>query len=238
MTSSIGAFCLSVDGSPSDTLSTETTRRHRDVISMLDEMKIPSTWTMASTAVPLVAENAEISVTMPRAAAHAEIVRHLRNAKARILGQGGTFSTVVADPCQAKASWSVFVRQGVSVVRPYTAELLPANRPTVIRGGLMLMPITCSFVGGSRRTVKTLNRICQRKLAEAIRQGDVFHAHVDVSPTRDSWSEELDALKGLVQYAYHGKAKGLLNFVHLSKLPSLLYSRRGAKSTGSILRAA
>jgi hypothetical protein len=107
-----------------------------------------------------------------------------------------------------------------------------------VRGGVWNVPISCSFVGGSKRSVRSVLSICHRRLVDVAEQQGFFHVSVDVLNERDSWHEECEALRSLLQAAANYQQTGVLRFVNLGRLPDLFFHRRVQSPMQSILRAA
>lgn len=230
-------FCVSVDASDSNSLSTEAVRRRRDLIEMLEQMQIPSNWTVAGNEHVEVPSNAELTVGVPKSLDRAELISWLRQMSAVLLRDGESLRSVVVDPHEARSQWDVLVRQGCVIARPRTAEVTTDTGARIIRGGLWVAPLSCSFVGGSRRSVRSLFGVCQRKLVNTVSQRKLFHLNVDVGRERKSWSEEKDAIRALLLMVVDQRKKGRVTSAGLGDIPNLV-TKKASKPMLSILKAA
>lgn len=230
-----GVFCVSVDCINPDTLSTETVRRRADLINLLQEYRIPSNWTVSHFG-EKTPQDCEFTVDVPRSATRGEMVQLLRNANARISPLGISTQSVVAEPHQVRGFWDAMVRQGCSVARPRSANSTKMIAPHVVRGGVWMVPISCSFVGGSRRSVRSLAGVCQRHLVKCGQQGLLFHLNVDIGSSRNSWPEEVEALRSLLKTSVELQRKKQLRIATLGQVPSLFGKKRVQKPQRSILK--
>ena len=230
-------FCVSVDGADLATLSTEYVRRKQDVFELLESLDIPSNWTVDYQSRIDLPSNAERTVSIPKGVERAELVRHLRQMNALLLRDQDTLCSVVIDPFEARTYGDVLVRHGCQVTRPRTAEVTRESQPQIVRGGLWSAPLTCSFVGGSRRSVRSLFGVCQRRLVETTRDARLFHLNIDLERSRDSWPEERSALRALLKTAADQRRNEHMRCLRLSELPASL-TKKATKPMLSILKAA
>lgn len=233
----LGLFCISVDCTDADALSTELVRRQRDLIALLERFEVPSNWTIYQNEPMQLPANAELTVGVSKGLERAALIQHIRHMQAALLRENSVLRSVVVDPHEARNQWDVLVRQGCTVARPRTAEVTRDAAARILRGGLWIAPLSCSFVGGSRRSVRSLFSRCQRRLVDSTTRKQLFHLNVDVGRTRDSWAEELEALRALLETARDQCAKGRARFATLSEVPHIL-TKKSAKPMLSILRAA
>ena len=238
LASTTGVFCVSVDGPDPNACSMEATRRQRDLAELFDRTRIPSNWLLGGNALSALPSKLELTVPVPRSISRGELLEHLRKAKSQLLSAGRQVFSIVADPCQAVSMWNLLVRHGCVTVRPRSTEPLKDDKFRSIRGGLWLAPLSCSFVGGSRHSVRSSFNVCQRKLVAAARAGRLFHVGFELDNARESWPEEIEAFRALLLTAYEEKARGNLQFATLSELPKLLGRLRSSQPMDSILRAA
>jgi|GEM_PF-6609464 len=234
---STALFCVSVDGADVASLSTEHFRRKQDVFEMLESLDIPSNWTVDDQSRVELPSNAERTVSIPKGIQRPELVQHLRQMNAFLLRDQDALCSVVADPYEARTFGDVLVRHGCQVTRPRTAEVTRASRPQIVRGGLWSAPLACSFVGGSRRSVRSLFGICQRRLVETSKNARLFHLNIDLERARDSWAEERSALQALLKTASDQQRKEHMRCLRLSELPATL-TKKATKPMLSILKAA
>ena len=235
MSNRTGLFCISVDTQATEPNSLAVTHHRQDVVALLDKYDVPSNWDQQ---IPTDASHAvELTPTLGKQLTRSEVVFELRELNARLAAGGGTVESCVLDPHEARAHWDVLVRQGCRVVRPRTATASSENNARVIRGGLWIAPLSCSFVGGSRRSVRSLFNVCQMKLIDAARRGQLFHVNIDIANTRRSWKEELEALRALLETGTRLAKRSTLRFAKLSEVPKLL-SRKSASPQRSVLRRA
>ena len=232
-----GTLCVSVDCHQDGHLAIETAHRGRDLVSVLSRYNVASNWTSSvNESVELPAEG-EVTLATPKGLDRGEMIRHLRSQKVHQLLSNQTSRTVVMEPHEAKQFGDILVRHGFVTARPRTAVLTNDTGPRLVRGGLWVVPITCSFVGGSRRSVRALFGACQRRLVEACSSGRVFHLNVDIGNQRNSWSEELKAIQALLETAANQRVKGRLRSIQLSSIPQTV-TKKSSKPMVSILRAA
>ena len=236
-TSDVALFCVSVDGGDPESLSTELVRQRSDVSNLLEQAGIPSNWTVGEHSEFDLPRLAERTVSVPKIKEKASLIKHLRQMNARLARDSDCLLSVVMDLHEARESWETLVRHGCQVVRPRSAEVTKDTGARIIRGGLWAAPLSCSFVGGSRRSVRGLFGICQRRIVEASRNRQLFHLNIDVGRTRKSWTEELAALKALLTVASDLGRKDRVKCVRFSELPAIA-TKKSAKPMLSILRAA
>ena len=65
----------------------------------------------------------------------------------------------------------------------------------------------------------------------------MFHVSIEVGNSRESWHEEMDAIKALLLTAYEKKTKDNIQFARLSELAEPLGKPRPSNPMNSILRA-
>ena len=236
MSSSAGTLCFSIDSRDADPLSVQATHRRRELTQLTEKFGVPSNHTIDGKSLSELPRNAEVTVEIPKSIDRKTLIRHLQTMSAQLLRDNATLSSVVLDPHEARNHWDILVRQGCSVSRPRTAGVTSDVHPRIVRGGLWVVPLTCQFVGGSRRSVRSLFGTCQRQLVEATR-GGVFHLSVDIGSNRDSWNEELTAISALLETANRQRAKGRLRCARLSELPAIL-TKKSSRPMLSILKAA
>lgn len=217
-----GIFCLSVDCRDADRLAIDCVHRQRQLLEIVQRYEIPANWTIDETLPAEAPQNAEVTVEVPKGQTRRELIQHLRQMSASLLKNNAMLRSVVLDPHEAREHWDVLLRQGCTVARPRTAGVTRDITPRIVRGGLWVVPLTCQFVGGSRRSVRSLFSHCQRHLVEAARAGKLFHLNVDLGKRRESWPEELDAIRALLETATAQRAKDQLRFATLSSLPAIL----------------
>lgn len=230
-------FCCSVDGGDTNHLSTELAARRADVVAMLEDFAVPSNWTFYGFSEATLPRNSEQTAFIPKGLDRPSLLKHLRQVHATLIGRGDTMYSVVMNPHEARANWDLLVRHGCRVARSRTAEATRDPGAKVLRGGLWSTPLSCQFVGGSRRSVRSLLGICQRRLIEAATQGDVFHLGIDFGATRKSWTEECTALRALMKTACELHQTGRLVFAGLGDVPNVL-TDKSERPMLSILRVA
>ena len=232
-----GVFCVSVDSHSADSDSVSLKKRRQDLLEIFQRFDMPSNWTIGAPPKRALPANFEVSIAVPKQFTRSELVQHIRQMNAGLSQYGLHTESVVLDPHEARSSWDVLVRQGCHVARPRTATACNDVNAKVIRGGLWYAPLSCSFVGGSRRTVRSAFSVCQRRLVEAATTGELFHLNIDVANSRDSWNEELAALRALVQTSAELRTKQRMQCVTLSAVPASLL-RKAKTPMNSILRRA
>ena len=237
MTDSNGLIMVSVDSHEIGNMSIETTHRRRDLVELLQRYQIASNWTISENEQVDLPPLAEITVGTPKSISRGELVQHLRSMNAVLLRESAALSSVVLDPHEARLHWDVLTRSGCTVTRPRTAVMNSDTGPRMLRGGLWVAPMSCSFVGGSRRSVKALFGACQKRLVSACAAGQPFHLNVDIGNQRDSWQDELTALKALFERVVEQRKQSNLQSVRLSELPNIL-TKKPTKAMVSILKAA
>lgn len=232
-----GILCVSIDSSDTNSLSIEAAQRRKSLMQLIERYDVPANWTVAELGTIELPENAEVSVKVPRQLNRTEMLRYVRLASASLLRVNSGLTSVVLDPHEAREHWDIFVRQGCSVTRPRTAGVTSDITPRIARGGLWVVPLTCQFVGGSPRSVRSLFGVCQRYLVDTVRQGGLFHLNVDIGNDRASWTEEMRAIETLMKVSQDQRAKGRLRCATLSELPAIL-TKKPSKPMHSILRRA
>ncbi len=232
-----GVFCVSVDSHAADSDSVTLKKRRQDLLEIFQRFDMSSNWTVSAPPKRALPPNFEVSVAVPKQTTRSEMVILIRRMNAELAKNGLHTQSVVLDPHEARELWDVLVRQKCHVARPRTATACQDTSAKIVRGGLWYAPISCSFVGGSRRTVRSSFSVCQRRLVEAAGNGGLFHLNVDVGNSRDSWHEEVDALRALVQTSADLRTKQRMRCVTLSDLPVSLL-RKSATPMNSILRRA
>lgn len=230
-------FCCSVDGIENESLSTEVAGRCRDVVALLEELGIPSNWTTSGFSSAQLPQGGERTVHVPKGLNRQELIQCLRQHQSRLLGNGELLTSVVLDPHEAKKHWDILVRHGCRVARPRTAEVTRNTGPRIVRGGLWAAPLTCSFVGGTRRSVRSLVGVCQKRLIRNARDGQLFHLNIDVDRSRKSWDAECGALRAIMTLAADLRSEGQIACVQLGELPACV-TQKPSKPMLSILRAA
>lgn len=242
MTNQPGVFCISVDtqiGDPDSTTidSAGLAQRRADFLSLLQRMQMPSNWTASVPPKRALPPELELTFAIPKQTTRSELVMHMRRVNASMARHGRTMESVVLDPSEAHQHWDVLVRQGCHVARPRTATASQDTTAKVIRGGLWYAPLSCSFVGGSRRSVRTLFSVCQQRVVAAAGSGQLFHLHVDLGNARNSWKEEQEALEALLRTSAELRNKRRLQCTSLSQLPSGML-RKASTPMNSVLRRA
>lgn len=237
MSYTAGILCVSVDSSDADSLSIEAAQRRKSLTQLIERYEVPANWTVAELGKIELPQQAEVSVQIPRQLSRTEMVHFVRMVSASLLRVNSGLSSVVLDPHEAREHWDIFVRHGCSVARPRTAGVTNDITPRIARGGLWIVPLTCQFVGGSPRSVRSLIGVCQRYLVDTIRHGGLFHLNVDISNDRASWTEELRAIEALLKVSQDHRKKGRLRCATLSELPAIL-TKKSNKPMRSILRRA
>lgn len=233
-----GVFCISVDTQLVESDSATVAQRRQDLVDLLNRQQMPSNWTTAMPPQQSVPAEIEATLAFPLQISRADLVSHVRRMNASLLGRGGSgLAAVVLDPHEARAHWDVLVRQGCTVVRPRTMTASKDTAARIVRGGLWVAPLSCSFVGGSRRSVRALFSVCQRHLVAATSRHSLFHLNIDIGNSRGSWKEELEALRALLQTASELRNQNRLRCAKLSELPGCL-SRKPAVPMKSVLRRA
>lgn len=230
-------FCVSVDASETTALSTEAVHRRRELIELLERFQIPSNWTITGNSRVEIPSNAEPTAGVPKSLDRAELLKSLRQMAAVFLRDGNPLTSVVIDPHEARNYWDILVRQGCVVARPRTAEVTADTGARILRGGLWVAPLSCSFVGGSRRSVRSLFSVCQRRLVSTVTQRKLFHLNIDIGRERASWSEERDAIRALLETVVAQRTKGRMGCATLSEVPHIV-TNKPAKPMLSILKAA
>jgi len=232
-----GVFCVSVDSHTVESDSAALKKRRQDLLEIFQRFDLPSNWTVSTPPKRELPPNFEISVALPKQLSRSELVLHIRRMNAELAENGLHTQSVVLDPHEARSMWDVLVRQGCHVARPRTATACLDTTAKVIRGGLWYAPLSCSFVGGSRRSVRSSFSVCQQRLVATAGNGGLFHLNIDVGNARDSWNEEVDALRALVQTSADLRAKQRMQCVTLSSVPASLL-RKTSSPMNSILRRA
>ena len=231
-----GIFCFSVDGIDS-TLSVETVHRGEELAGLMEQFAVRANWTRTGDGAINLPPGSETTVEMPKASSRKQYIGHLRQMSATLLRAGHSLSSLVLDPHEARANWDLLVRHGASVTRPRTAGVTSETTPRIVRGGLWIVPLTCQFVGGSRRSVRGLLRTCQRRLLETAVNGGLFHLNVDVANQRDSWAQEMDAIQSLLEIVSKYEKQDSLRSATFCELPAIL-TRKSEQPMLSILKRA
>lgn len=237
MNNSPGIFCFSVDSHDTGTLSVETVHRRRELIQLIEQFDVPSNWTLHdfdSTELP---EKSESTAEVPKGLNRGELIQYLRRTSAAMLRDSGFLNSVVLDPHEARLHWDTLVRQGCGITRPRTAGVTSDINPRIVRGGLWVIPMTCQFVGGSRKSVRSLFGICQRHLCHAAANSKLFHLNVEIGNNRGSWEEEKSAIRALFEIATDQQRKGRIRFASFSELPAIL-TRKPSQPMLSVIRRA
>ena len=230
-----GIFCVSVDTHDTENSAGVSQRRH-DVVELFQRMDVSSSWSSLAPQTLAMPIPFECSLVIPKDTSRGEVVHFLRRATAAMTKTGRQIHSMVIDPLEARKFWDVLVRKGCQVARPRSADACADTRMKVIRGGLWYAPMSCSFVGGSRRTVRTLFGVCQKRLVQTVQGGGLFHLNVELSNQRSSWPEELQALRALMQTARDLERKNRCRLVLLSQVASS--GKSSQRRQVSILRAA
>lgn len=226
-----------MDTQRTEHLSVEVQRRRQELVELLQRFKIASNWTIDSDQADEYPSNAELTVEVPKVTTRRELLLHLRQISAGQRSDGRLVRSVVFDPQEARRNWELLVRQGYVIARPRTTEATTRSDPSILRGGLWMAPLSCSFVGGSRRSVRTLFGLCQRRLVESSSNRKVFHLNVEIGNQRDSWLEECQAIRALLETADNQRQSGRLRSVCLSELPNML-TKKPTQPMLSILKRA
>ncbi len=237
MSNTRALFCCSVDGVENESLSTEVAGRSRDVIALVEELGIPSNWTTSGHTTTTLPMGGERTVHIPKGLNRQELIQTLRQQQSLLLGNGEQLTSVVMDPHEAKKHWDILVRHGCRVARPRTAEVTRNTGPRIVRGGLWAAPLTCSFVGGSRRSVRSLVGVCQKRLIRNARDGQLFYLNIDIDRSRKSWDAEYGALRAIMTLATDLRKDGQITCVQLGEMPACV-TQKPSKPMLSILRAA
>ena len=232
-----GVFCISIDAQSDDLESAQLVDRNQDLQQLIRRFKLPANWTTQTAPEYSVPEDRELTLVIPHQMERSELIMLLRRTNIALARDRQHIRSVVLDPHEAAGCWDVLVREGCQVIRPRVMSEMPDSSARVFRGGLWMAPMSCSFVGGSRRSVRTLFSVCQRHLVSTTYGRGVFHLNVDIGNARNSWKEELEALRALFQTATDLQKKSRLVCVKLSELPSRL-SRRATTPMQSVLRRA
>ena len=234
----LGLFCVSVDSVDADTLSTEVVRRRRELIALLEQFQVPSNWTIQGKARVELPKDAELTVGVPKGLERGELIQYLRQMSALLLRDRAALNSVVVDPHEARSPLGC-ARSARLRCRSTTHGRSDCSNTgaRILRGGLWIAPLSCSFVGGSRRSVRSLFGVCQRRLVESAARRQLFHLNINVGRSRDSWTEERDALRALLETASDQRRKGRLSCARLSELPNIL-TKKSTKPMLSILKAA
>lgn len=211
--------------------------RRADVVAFLEDFDLPSNWTQYEHAEQPLPQQSERTAFLPKGLDRASVRQQLNQWNAKLLSQGDSLGSVVLNPHEARANWDLLVRYGCHVARSRTPDATKDPNAQVLRGGLWSTPLSCQFVGGSRRSVRSLLGVCQRRLLEAADQGRIFHLGVDYGTNRNSWTEECVALRALMKMASELRDQGKLVFARLSEVPNIL-TNKSARPMRSILRAA
>ena len=233
-------FCVSVDSAGVESPSAETLRRAADTAELLQQLRVPSSWTLDTPQRQLsLPPRSQSIVRLPSSVdSRGHLVRLLRGFHARFMEDGQSLSAVAADPYQARTYWDVFIRQRCFVVRPRLSEPTRTTSPQRGRGGLWSIPVSCSFAGGSHRTIRSQLAICHRRLLTAASQRGFFHLSIDVGNERTSWDQEHDALRAFLRTATEQHRSGSLQFAMLGELSAVLAAKRATAPLRSILRTA
>ena len=232
-----GIFCISIDAQSDDLESAQLAERNQDLQQLIRRSELPANWTTQVAPKSSVPQGREITLVIPHQLERSELVTLLRRTNAALARDRQHIRSVVLDPHEAVGCWDVLVREGCQVIRPRVMSATSDSSARVFRGGLWMAPMSCSFVGGSRRSVRSLFSVCQRQLVSTTRGRGVFHLNVDIGNPRNSWKEELEALRALLQTAKDLQNKSRLVCVKLSELPICL-SRRATTPMRSVLSRA
>lgn len=229
-------FCVSVDGADVASMSTEHARRRQDLYELFEAVGMPSNWTVSTDSRIDLPSQAERTVLIPKGIERAELIQHLRQMSAYLLRDQDALASAVVDPYEARDYGDLLVRHGCQVTRPRAAQVTRESSPEIIRGGLWSAPITCSFVGGSKRSVRSLFGVCQRRLLATTKGKGMFHLNIDFARSRDSWPQELGALQALLKTAAEQQLKDRLRCLRFSELPATL-TKKASRPMLSILKA-
>ena len=229
---------VSIDGAAFDT-SASTTRRADHVSQLVEQFDVPSNWVLSDAQHTFqLPRRAEFTPRLPIRLTRGGLIRLLREFSATLARTGQELSSIAADPYQARLLWKELAQSNCWCVR--ARELSPVNemRPRAIRFGMWSIPISCSFVGGHRRSIRSQLRACQKRLIDTARHSGSFHIVIDVANDRESWNEESAALAELLRTAADLSRQGRVRCHAFSEIPSVLARPRGLVSSRSILRAA
>ena len=234
---SVGILCVSIDNSDHQVDSLEHTQRRRELISLMRRFDLPGNWTIEGHDRREIPANAEVTLAVSKSISRADLIATIQRTSVSLMRDGKTLKSVVMDPHEARERWDILQRHGCVVARSRTSESTHEAGARILRGGLWAVSITCSFVGGTRRSVRSLFSVCQRHLVESAATGRLFHLNVNLSNKRDSWSEEREALRALFETANEQRKKGRLRCVRLGDVPATL-TRKNDRPMNSILRRA
>lgn len=230
-----GVFCISIDGHPGESPSAHLAERRQDMAQLLQRFELASNWSVSNAPRNPMSADREVTLSVPSRLPRVELIQLLRQTNASLSREGQHVRSVILDPHEVKTAWDVLVRYGCEVVRPRTMDATTDSTTRILRGGLWVVPMTCSFVGGSRRSVRQLFSVCQRYLVASAQNRRVFHLHVDLTTDRKSWKEEQQALEALFQTASDLRKKSRLHCDPLSAIPQRM-SRKAAAPMTSVLR--
>lgn len=230
-----GVFCISIDAQFVDAGVAGLAERNQDIWQLIRQFGLSANATIQTIPKKSLSHDREATLIVAPRVERSALVQTLGRMNATLARDGRHLQSVVMDPHEANRYWDLLVRAGCQVVRPRMISTTQDPSTRILRGGLWVSPISCSFVGGSRRSVRQLFSQCQRRLVAASQQRRVFHLNVDISRDRKSWREELEALRALLQTATALRDKSRLQCATLSELPSLL-SRKSVRPMTSVLR--
>lgn len=222
MSESTGILCVSVDQQQQpEPHSTDGLQRRDDLVDLFQRFEISANWTIGSSQSSDIRGQREYTLELPKSSTRSEIAQFLRM-NTKMQNSGERLISVVSDPHEARKNWDLLVRQGCTITRPRAAESARQAEPSILRGGLWIVPMNCSFVGGSKRSVRTLFGTCQRRLVESVLRRELYHLHIDIGNRRTSWAEELEAIRALIETASEQRKRGRLRSAYLSELPDIL----------------
>lgn len=237
MSESVGILCVSIDDHDSELNSVEATGRRMELLGLMERFEIPSNWTIDGYDRRETPANAELTLAVPKSISRADLIMLLQRTAASLTRHEQSLQSVVMDPHEARERWDILRRHGCVVARARTSDSTHDLAPRIVRGGLWAVSITCSFVGGTRRSARSMFSLCQRQLVDAATNGRLFHLNVNLSNQRDSWNEEREALRALFETADEQRRRGQLQCVCLGEVPMTL-TRKADRPMDSILRRA